>query len=302
MSNLSHPESGLGNAESPSSKDRSKDGVQGKFWKVNYHLKDDESFESVFNTLQSKVVPFCAKYIFSEEYGSKGKTRHIEGGFITREDRKRRSAIQSSFKFSDCQKSKKANWQAIINYCTKEGNTRITNETIKRPITYINRDDFYIYQEKIMSIISEEPDNRTIHWFFGPKCIGKTQLLKYLCGKHGANVITIRTEQHALAQVYKTHETVDIYCMNLTADQSKYQPHCIFSILESIKDEMFSASFGTECNGMCLMNTKHVIVMANEPPKFAHTEIDINRFIIYEIDSDTKDCDILCNEDLLEED
>ena len=74
--------------------------------------------------------------------------------------------------------------------------------------------------------------------------------------------------------------------MNLTADESKFQCHDMFSILEAIKDEMFSAAFGTECNGMCLMNSKHVIVMANEPPDLNKTEIDMNRFRVYRIDKE----------------
>ena len=52
---------------------------------------------------------------------------------------------------------------------------------------------------------------------------------------------------------------------------------------------MFAAAFGTECNGMCLFNSKHLLVCANNPPDWTKTEIDRNRFEIYKI---TKEFDI----------
>ena len=69
----------------------------------------------------------------------------------------------------------------------------------------------YPYQKRVREIVEEEPDDRSIHWFFGDKNIGKTKILKWLCGKRGACILPT-SERHALSQVFKTHESCDIYC------------------------------------------------------------------------------------------
>lgn len=286
MSNLSQNESVVGNAEQPPTNHTSKqDNTQGKFWKVNYHLKESESFESVFKTLEDKVIPFCAEYIFGEEYGRSGKTRHIEGGFITREDRKRRTTIQNTFKFSDCQKSKKRNWKALCDYCSKECNKVIHSKGVVIPEKLITIQNLRPYQQKVIDILDTDPDDRTINWFYGDKCIGKTKILFKLCAEFNTCILPT-SEKHAKSQIYKTHSQVKCYCLNLTADESEFQSHSLFTILEAIKDGMFSSAFGTECNGMCQFNPKHLLVMANERPDFSKTQIDTARFNLFKINKD----------------
>lgn len=147
---MSHSESDSGNADNPPEK-------QGKFWKVNYHIKESESFESVFKLIEDNIFPICAEYIFAEEYGNSGKTKHIEGGFITRTDRTRRSAIQKLFKFSDCQKSCKRNWKALIKYCSKEGNKIIKSNGvfIPRPIELIPKDILRPNQQALVDLFKD---------------------------------------------------------------------------------------------------------------------------------------------------
>lgn len=174
--------------------------------------------------------------------------------------------------------SKKQN----LAYCSKEGDF-VTNCRVPRPLEVIQ--DLRTYQRKIMDIVETEPEPRKIYWFWGDKNIGKTEILFKLCAEKQAFILPT-SKRHALSQVFKTHEDTDIYCMNLTADESEYQSNDMFSILESIKDRMFAAAFGTECNGMCLMNHKHLIVLGNQPPDFMKTEIDQNRFIVEEIEKD----------------
>ena len=167
-------------------------------------------------------------------------------------------------------------------YCSKE-NDYVSNCRIPRPLEVIK--DLRPYQEDVINVVSGEPEPRKIYWWYGPKEIGKSEILFKLCAEYNAHILPV-SKKHALSQVYKTHEDTDIYVFNLTADESEYQKNEMFSIMEAIKDRMFAASFGTECNGMCLMNHKHLLVMANEPPDFMKTEIDQNRFSIFKINGD----------------
>lgn len=224
----------------------------------------------------------CEIAFFAEEVGESG-TPHLQGYL------KFKTKARPMSKFPLCDRihweRARATLKANMDYCSKEHDF-FFSLGLPRPVSYISESDMYPYQLMVRDIVTEEPDDRTIHWFYGGKNIGKTKILKWLCGMRMACVIPT-SKRHALSQVYKTHEDCDIYCMNLTADESKYQCNDMFSILEAIKDEMFSAAFGTECNGMCLTNTKHVIIMANEPPDLNKTEIDIDRFKVYNINKDS---------------
>ena len=55
------------------------------------------------------------------------------------------------------------------------------------PIKTIDDSDLYDWEKEIIEIIKNEPDDRTIYWFWEPTgCTGKTTFAKYLYIKHGA--------------------------------------------------------------------------------------------------------------------
>ena len=179
MSNLSNFESVLGNAGTDSTEESTKGDPQGKQWKVNYHLKEDESFESVLNLLEELFEPICDKYIFGEEYGKSGKTPHVEGGFILLSDRMRRSAIKSLFCFSDCQKSKgtkktrEYKWNKLVGYCSKECNDIRANFTLPRPLLIIPVDILRKDQQDIVDQFKKPcppiwESRGLLHWFWEP--------------------------------------------------------------------------------------------------------------------------------------
>lgn len=234
----------------------------------NYEAQEFEEFCAV-------ITKTCKYGIIGKEVADSG-TPHLQGylEFLTK---KRPMSVF---------KSNKIHWEkaggnraASTAYCSKEN--CVFEHGGVAPLKLIT--DLRPYQEEVLKLIKEEPDDRTIIWYWGKVCLGKTQLLKLLCAKHGCYVLPA-SKKHALSQVYMTHETVDFYCVNLTADESAYQKNCLFSIIEAVKDGMFSAAFGTTCNGMCLFNSKHMLVLANAPPDFSKTEIDRARFIIRYID------------------
>jgi hypothetical protein len=229
----------------------------------------------------SSIVPNnCSKCVIGKEIGESG-TPHLQG-YLEFKDKKRPKSV------FNCDRIhwEKAKGSAADNlsYCSKDGEVVLT-KGFPKPLKLIgdSKRPLKPYQSDIIDKITEEPDDRSILWFYGPKNIGKTQLLKLLCAKYNTYILPA-SKRHALSQVYKSHEETDVYAINLTADESAYQSHELFSIIEAVKDGMFSASFGTECNGMCLFNEKHILIMANKSPDWSKTEIDRKRFLIYEID------------------
>lgn len=271
VSNLSNVELISGNAEKSTSKEKKQDSCQGKFWKVNYHLKDDETFEYVFELLKSRICPLTAEYIFSEEYGKSGVTRHIEGGFICREDRKRRTAIQSIFKFSDCQKSCKRNWKALVNYCSKEGNKCIHSEGIKipKPLVKMTYDILREEQKEIIDLFKEAEDplfGRKVYWFWEPfGSWGKSLVCMYMIDHMGAFVVSGKNND-ILCGISKYIEDFGECPPIVIFDIPRCnEGHVSYQAIENLKNGYFFS--GKYESGMIRFNRPHILCFSNEKPE-----------------------------------
>lgn len=284
MSKMSQCESVFGNAGKPPNQNKVKDNCQGKYWKVNYHLKESESFESVFKQLNEIIVPICAKYIFAEEHGNSGKTRHIEGGFITREDRKRRTAIQALFCFSDCQKSKKSNWGALFKYCIKEGNKIISSERIPKPLVKMTSDKLLSKQKEIVKLFEEAEDplfGRKVYWFWeSTGGWGKSILCKYMIDQMGAFVVQGKNNDilYGITKYIEDNEEcppIVIFDIPRVNDN-----HVSYQAIESLKNGFFFS--GKYESGMCRFNSPHILVFSNEEPYVENLSKD--RWIIRKLD------------------
>ena len=61
-------------------------GFQAIKYFFTYHIKENESDEQVFLGL-ANLAGICAKYIWAKEMGKSGKTPHIQGAFILKNNR-----------------------------------------------------------------------------------------------------------------------------------------------------------------------------------------------------------------------
>ncbi len=175
--------------------------------------------------------------------------------------------------------------EICVNYCSKD-NQVLFSMGLPKPLKLLAESSMYKYQTYMCQYALQEPDDRKILWIYGDKNIGKTQVLKVLCdpkGKYQASILPT-SKKHALAQVQRCDIT-ETFVFNLTADESQYQTNSLFSIIESLKDGLFSTMFGTDNNSMCVRNPSNVIVVANQPPDGSKTEIDRERFEIYKVSS-----------------
>lgn len=239
---------------------------------------DDDDISAI----SAKFREVCTIALFGAEVCPSTETKHLQGycEFIVK-CRPKSHGLTERIHFEKC----KGNRASNITYCSKEGKV-LFSHGLPKPLKLLAESNMYEYQRYMCEWALQEPDDRKILWLYGGKNIGKTQALKVLCnpeGKYRASILPV-SKKHALAQIQRC-ELTETFVFNLTADESQYQTNSMFSIIESLKDGLFSTAFGTDNNSMCVRNSSNVIVVANQPPDGSKTEIDRDRFEIWEVSS-----------------
>lgn len=218
----------------------------------NYTLDD-------IDTLTQKLRD--VEYVFQEEQGEKG-THHLQG-YIKFKNARYKSALIKEFKgcyFEECK-----NEEALIKYCQKDETRtgKIYKNIIDKPTLKIPTfEQLYPWQKYVVELCRTEPDDRTIHWFWEEDgCTGKTTLIKYIvthmkalfsCAGKSADILTIADEK------------INIYLFNFARSQEGFAP---YTALEQLKDGLISDSKLKKTSRNIVMNSPHVIVFANWPPK-----------------------------------
>ena len=225
---------------------------------LNNYSKDDLGLLSSISSIN--------RYVFQQEVGENG-TPHLQG-YVEFKTKKR---PVSEIKFSQA-----AHWEttrnvkAAIAYCYKSDGTQVPgtvqtfNIKIPKPLKLIDPDREW--EVEMLSIIKEEPDDRTIYWLFEENGnVGKSQFTKYLCAKHDALVVSGKSAD-AKYMIMKYAEAHDgVYPELIIYDVPRCNLEYVsWEGLEKIKDGCF-ASTKYECS-MVLMNSPHIICFANDMP------------------------------------
>jgi hypothetical protein len=149
-------------------------------------------------------------------------------------------------------------------YIGKDGDVRFFNGLrLPRQLKLI--DPSKPWQQDILKIISEEPDDRTIYWYWSHKGgVGKTSFAKYLVVKHGATLLSGKgADVRNGVLTYKQHtgEFPELCVYNIPREFNV--DYLNGESLENIKDMCFySGKYegGSVC-GPC----PHLIIFANVP-------------------------------------
>jgi len=229
-----------------------------------------EECTSVQNKLMLNDIKLA---IVGKEIGDSG-TPHLQGYF---EFETRRRPIQffgnKRIHFEKCKGSREEN----IKYCSKDGSIVYTKGCPK-PIKILS--EFYVFQEKIITLCKEEPDDRSIYWYFDSKggC-GKSKLVKYLCYTFGALICSGKASDMKFS-IVKYKEKHGDYPSVIIFDVPRSNIDYIsYGGIEEIKNGCFHSS-KYECE-MVVMNEPHVLIFANEPPEFSKMSRD--RWRVFEV-------------------
>jgi len=213
------------------------------------------------------LATFCKEnsneeYVIGKEVGEMG-TPHLQG-FIkfTSKVRPLEKCANKRIHWEKCKGSLSDN----VKYCTKENNfLKGKNIKVERPLKLIT--ELYAWQQEIVDIISTEPDDRTIYWFYDSigNC-GKTQLTKYLCAKHGAMLVD--GKKNDILYGCCEMET-DCYIFNFSRSVEDYVS---YDSIEKLKDGLYySSKYESK---MIIRNSPHILIFANFLPDMAKLSMD----------------------------
>ena len=225
--------------------------------------------------------PDVSHYVFQEEKSQEG-TPHLQGVLRLR--------VKKRLNWLKTHINERAHWEKCTNlggsiiYCSREtkrrGQKRIwtkvwtvqknqKNQTVQDPL---EGKDLYNYQERIIDMVVGVPADRKIFWFWSEKGnIGKSSLVKHLCLKNGAVCIGGKFSDalYAIAERAKTKKTVKVLLFDIPRSQGN---KISFVAIESVKNGCFFSSKYE--SSMCLINTPHVIIFANERPNTSQLSMD----------------------------
>nr|WAE42870.1 MAG: replication associated protein [Cressdnaviricota sp.] len=211
--------------------------------------------ENDFKGLIEKLDGLESKYVIGREIGAEG-TPHLQG-YIE---------LPKAMRWSEFNLSKKIHWEGAkgnqeqnIKYCTKDDQYE-TNMIIKLPLEILKESELYEWEKKIINIIKQKPDRRTIYWFWEEKGnIGKTTFCKYLSVKYGA--VCLGGKNNDILYCAAQFET-NVYLMNIVRARENYVS---YESIEQIKDGYYMcAKYESK---PIVRNCPHFIIFANFKPE-----------------------------------
>lgn len=230
---------------------------------IRWCLTLNNPCEEDIEKIRSISSQFCKFAIVALEVGDSG-TPHLQG-YI---EFKKKSRPMSVFKFTDrfhwekAKGTKYENWT----YCTKDDNIKIQIGQGFDPVYKIDI-ELKPWQRKIVEIIKEPADDRTVRWYWEPVGgIGKTVFQKWVY-LNFQDVIVLSGKasdmKNGIIQYMKNNDdrTPKIVLINLPRSCKGYVS---YTGIEEIKDMLFFS--GKYEGGMVCGRNPHVIVFANEPP------------------------------------
>lgn len=241
---------------------RHKQSPQYNYWFFTYNNYKVEQIEQIEQVFRHE----CKWYIFQEETGNEG-TNHLQGTIClkTKQRLTQLKHIEPAIHWEPT-KSVKASIEYCTKYETRSGKIYTHGIDIPKPINVIEP---YGWQLEILDIIKQEPDDRTIHWFWEPDGrVGKTQLCKYLVVKHNALMLTGKSNDmyHMLAQ------NPDKRTLIIVDVPRSVQDYINYGAIEQIKNGLvFSGKYEGH---QLVFNCPHVIVFSNQEPNMSMMSFD----------------------------
>lgn len=249
-------------------------GFQATKYFFTYHISSDESFEQAFTKLEG-FYPLCQKYIFAEEHGKSGDTPHIQGACILKA--KTRASTISKYFTNSVASYKLKCWKSALAYCAKENGRKESSENLPEPLECMTI--LKVWQQECYDLFNSKPDHRSIHWWYGGKNTGKTEMVRYLAIHHKVPFSYGGCVKDVMNLAFNNMKgKAFVFCLTRIKKN-----RISYDALEQLKDGLISNNkYET---GNKVLNRPHVFVFSNEPPEDDEFEelMSNDRFILHEI-------------------
>ena len=223
----------------------------------NYTQDDIKLFQEVSSNSSKR-------YIFQEELGENG-TPHLQGYIEFIDKIRPKNLYDTKIHWEKCRKIKDS-----ISYCSKEdtrnGEIYCHNIRIPKKVRILDDSMLFDWEKDIIDIIQQEPDDRSIHWFFENEgCAGKSTFCKYLAVKFNALIVGARASDMKY-MIVKYEEINGVYPDIIIMDISRSNDinDIDYDGIEQVKNGLFMNSKYECCQ--VIMNCPHIICFANSPP------------------------------------
>lgn len=232
-------------------------------WQFTWNNYTDEDIEYLKNLTYEYIC-------WGKEIGTLG-TPHLQG-FIYFANARPFNSVRKILKNNHIEKAR--SFDALVKYNEKQGDfyeyglkpkMGIKNHIPELGYKNIKTIIPYGWQLDVLQILLEEPDDRTIHWFWEPTGkMGKSSLTKYLCIHHDALTLSGKGSDckfavSAFIKDKKREPKIIIFDVPRTnIDYINYEA------IESIKNGCFFS--GKYESTQVIINSPHIFVFANSPP------------------------------------
>lgn len=237
----------------------------------NYSAPAD--IQVLLNCFQQKG----SQWAFQQETGANG-TPHLQGAVIFHS--KCRPLSLCLPPQIHWEKMKAKDPMEAFRYSSKEdtrtGSVWTHGIRLPKKISSISLDQLRPWQIEIYNKIKEEPDSRTIHWYWEPAGnVGKTAFTKFLCVNHPEEALVVSGKSTDVfygivkfREVHGDYPRIIVYDIPRSVDQQ----YVCFQALEKVKDGIFFSGKYEGC--MVVMNCPHLVVFSNESPDYAKLSQD----------------------------
>lgn len=231
---------------------------QAKRWCFTLNNYTKEEYANILESLESEI------YIIGEEIGNEKGIEHLQG-YIE---------FKKSIRPTELGLTKRIHWEVAkgnqeqnIKYCSKDGKYTSKGLKVKKPLKCLSDNQLRPWQLEIVDIVKNEPDDRTIYWYWEPTGnVGKTTFSKYLSIKYGAT--PIEGKKNDILYCAAEHES-DIYIMDLERSMEEYVS---YAAIEKIKNGYYMCSKYE--SKPIIRNPPHLIIFANFEPDYNMLSMD----------------------------
>lgn len=223
--------------------------------------------------IKSTISEICKKGGFGFEIGENG-TPHLQG-YISLKVKERYTGLHKKDGFARASFRKVRNEDALIEYIKKDGNYWLFGFPKEIKLITPNKS----WQIEILEKMKEEPDDRTVHWYWSNQGgIGKSQFAKYCVAKKNCLFFEEGKKSDIMHLIFEAPEE-RLGCMIIDVPRDNGN-NVSYKSIESIKNGMiYSPKYE---GGYKLFNSPHIFVFANKPP--IEEKLSADRWFIKNID------------------